>query len=236
MDSPTVFERYELKYLLSREQLGALEDAMAAYLSPDRFGRSTVRSVYYDTDDWRLVRASMDRPVYKEKLRVRSYARAAAEDPVFVELKKKFRGVVYKRRIELPEHAAAAWLAGRLPCPEQSQIAREIEYARGFYRTLRPAVFISCEREAFVGDGSLRLTFDRDIRFRTQALSLRDGVWGTPLLRPDQVLMEVKTNGGMPLWLTDFLTRNELHRTPFSKYVNAYKTILTQSNGGKRYA
>ena len=238
MESPMVFERYEIKYLLSGRQLAGLMAAMDAHVTADRFGSSTVRSIYYDTDTWRLVRESMEHPVYKEKLRVRSYARVTGDGEVFVELKKKFREVVYKRRIGLPEREASAWLAGKLPCPEDAQIAREIDYALSYYKTLRPAMLISCDRSAFVGleDAGLRITLDRNILFRTDALSLREPVRGAPLLEPDQALMEVKTNGGMPLWLTDFLTRNELHRTPFSKYVNAYKTILTQSNGGKRYA
>ena len=73
----TVFKRYELKYLLSEEQKGRILAAMAPYMEPDAYGRSAVRSLYFDTDNYRLARRSIEKPAYKEKLRIRSYGRAA---------------------------------------------------------------------------------------------------------------------------------------------------------------
>ena len=239
MENQMIFERYELKYRITRAQQQELLACMQGYMAPDCYGRSTLRSIYYDTDSFRLIRDSLDKPVYKEKLRVRSYGRVAGDGTVFVELKKKYRDVVYKRRIELPERTAMQWLAGRAECPEQSQIAREIEYFRSFYPTLRPAVLITCSREAFAGvrDEGFRLTFDDDIRFRTHALSLRADVWGEPLLGPDEVLMELKTNGGLPLWMTGFLTEHHITKTTFSKYGSAYSLLRgDRDHGGKRYA
>ena len=141
MSFQTVFQRYELKYLLTPEQKAAVRQAMAPYMELDRYGRTTIRNIYFDTDNYRLVRRSIEKPIYKEKLRVRSYRQAGPETPVFVELKKKYKHVVYKRRIALPEQEAMAWLQGgekgvcgmNEPSPEQRQIFREVEYFLNYY-------------------------------------------------------------------------------------------------------
>ena len=122
----SIFERYEIKYLLTRGQKERIVDAMAPYMQPDPYGRTTIRNVYYDTSDYRLIRRSIEKPVYKEKLRIRSYAAAQSDSRVFVELKKKYKGVVYKRRLALPLQQAEAWLCGGMPPGEDSQIRREI--------------------------------------------------------------------------------------------------------------
>ena len=224
----TVFERFELKYMLTLDQKEKILRVMEPYMKLDQYGRTTIRNLYYDTDDYRLVRKSIERPVYKEKLRMRSYDRAGPDSTVFVELKKKFHSTVYKRRLPLPEQTAMAWLSGKSPPEEQGQIAREIEYFRGFYRTLKPAAFLSYEREAYYAlDGSdFRVTFDDTILCREADLSLRAKPWGTPLLEDGKVLMELKCSGGVPLWLTRFLTRERIFKTSFSKYGTAYQQII----------
>ncbi|MCH5340515.1 MAG: polyphosphate polymerase domain-containing protein [Acetatifactor sp.] len=228
MASPMVFERYEIKYFLTREQKDAVLSAMAPHMEPDSFGRSTIRNLYYDTDNYRLVRRSLERPLYKEKLRVRSYCTAKPEDEVFIELKKKYNSIVYKRRTGIREKEAADYLAGRLPAPKRCQITDEIDYFRQFYGTLAPRVFLSYEREAFFekGDGSFRVTFDENILWRTTDLSLEAGIYGENILKPGQILMELKTAGSIPLWMVDILTGQKLQRTSFSKYGSAYTTML----------
>jgi len=224
----SVFKRYELKYRITRRQKELIMEAMEPYMEPDRYKRTTIRNVYFDTDSYRLIRASVERPVYKEKLRVRSYEAAGEDSTVFVELKKKYNGVVFKRRIPLSERAAMDWLCGRAPCPESSQISGEIDYFLSFYGDLRPSAFISYDREAFYsksGDG-FRLTFDEEILFRTTGLSLRDGIFGVPLLGEGEVLMEVKCSGGIPLWLVRVLSEQHIYKTPFSKYGTGYKTQI----------
>ena len=119
----TVFKRYELKYLLTKDQKQKVLAAMEDYMSRDQYGRSTIRNLYYDTDNYLLIRRSMEKPAYKEKLRIRSYSQADAT--VFVELKKKADGIVYKRRIPLPNEQAMAWLSGEMPCPVHTQITEE---------------------------------------------------------------------------------------------------------------
>ena len=224
----TVFERFELKFMLTFDQKEKILRVMEPYMKLDQYGRTTIRNLYYDTDDYRLVRKSIERPVYKEKLRVRSYDRASPDSTVFVELKKKYHSTVYKRRLPLTEQTAMAWLSGKSPPQEQSQIAKEIEYFRDFYQTLKPAAFLSYEREAYYAlDGSdFRITFDDTILFREDELSLQAKPWGTPLLEEGNVLMELKCSGGVPLWLTRFLTRERIFKTSFSKYGTGYQRII----------
>lgn len=238
MGSQMVFKRYEIKYLMDRRQRDAVLKAMEPYMSIDGYGHSSIRNLYYDTPDFRLIRKSLEKPVYKEKLRVRSYGPAAAGDPVFVELKKKYRDVVYKRRISLPQAQAEACLDGRMRLPD-SQIGREIAYALEFYRELEPAVFLSYEREAFFerDGGDFRVTFDENIRYRQTELTLDSEVWGKPILQPDQVLMELKTSGGLPLWMVHALSRQKIFKVSFSKYGAAYQDIfLTKQKGVRQYA
>ncbi|MCM1056623.1 MAG: polyphosphate polymerase domain-containing protein [Firmicutes bacterium] len=238
MDSQMTFQRYEMKYLLDRKQKEAVLAAMEPYMELDAYGRSTIRNIYYDTDNYRLVRKSLEQPVYKEKLRVRSYGPVEPGDKVFVELKKKYEGVVYKRRIHIPEKAAMDYLAGRREAPDRSQIAEEIDYFLKFYRTLAPKVFLSYEREAYYTrePGELRVTFDENILWRKTELSLEKGVYGTPILKPGQTLMEIKTPGNIPLWMVKALSEKEIRKTSFSKYGNAYTEIYNRDKGELIYA
>ena len=231
MEYQSIFKRYELKYRMTVEQAQKLLEAMRPYMRPDRFGHSTVRNVYYDTDNYRLIRHSLEKPVYKEKLRLRSYTPILPQDDIFVELKKKYRSVVYKRRLTLPEGAAVGWLAGGKYPGTPSQIADEIGYFRDYYETLHPAVYLSYERDAFAAvDGSdLRITFDGNIRARQDRLSLCEEPGGVLLLPTDEVLMEVKTAGAIPLWLAHALDSMELRKTSFSKYGAAYMQFIRAS-------
>lgn len=234
-----VFKRYELKYILTREQKQRLLEAMAPHMALDQFGRTTIRNIYYDTDCYRLIRKSIEKPAYKEKLRVRSYRRVGAEDMVFVELKKKHDSIVYKRRMSLPCRRASDWLSADIGKPEDTQIAREIQYFLDYYRNLRPAVFLSYEREAYycLHGSDFRVTFDDNILYRQEDVSLESEVWGTPLLQEDQVLMEIKCSGGIPLWMTEVLSADKIYKTSYSKYGTAYRQIHEQNNkGGYKYA
>lgn len=196
-------------------------------MESDSYGESTIRNLYFDTDDYRLIRHSIEKPIYKEKLRIRSYQRADAGSPVFVELKKKYKGVVYKRRVSMPEREALEWIGGVTPGPS-TQIGAEIDYFRRFYADLHPSVFLSYQRTALHSRGreDLRVTFDDHILCRREELSLEHDVWGTPILEDGKVLMEVKTSGGIPLWLTQALTRERIYKTSFSKYGTAYRTLI----------
>ena len=224
----TVFKRYELKYMLTLEQKGKVLAAMEPYMKLDKYGRTTIRNIYYDTDTYLLIRRSIEKPAYKEKLRIRSYSKAEPDSTVFVELKKKYKNVVYKRRISLPEEEAMDWVSGEHHCNKETQISAEVDYFLDYYKTLHPAVFLSYEREAFYAkDGSdFRVTFDDTILCRQEDLSLESEVYGTPLLPKDKVLMEIKCSGGIPLWMTHVLSEEHIYKTSFSKYGTAYKTMI----------
>lgn len=232
----TVFQRYELKYLITAEEKAYVLDAMAPYMALDEYGRTTIRNVYYDTGNYRMIRRSIDRPSYKEKLRVRSYRQVGREDTVFVELKKKAKGIVYKRRIPLPEAVATAWAsgAGLAQKPEDSQIAREIDYVLRFYGDLRPACYLSYEREAYFAlDGSdFRVTFDENILARTDALSLCESPGGRALLPDGMTLMEIKCAGGLPLWMVHTLSERRIYKSSFSKYGAAYRDLIYSQQKG----
>lgn len=227
MTYQATFKRYEIKYLLTEQEKNEILRKMEPYMKLDDYGHSVIRNIYFDTDDFRLIRHSLEKPVYKEKLRVRSYKMVSADDPVFVELKKKYKSVVYKRRLTLPESQAMNSFQYNRPLPVHSQIADEIEYFRSYYAGLHPAVFLSYEREAFysLDGGDFRVTFDENILYREQDLSLGSEVYGTPLLEKGQTLMEIKTAGGLPLWMSHELNRLKVFRTSFSKYGLAYRHI-----------
>ena len=223
------FKRYEKKYLLSREKYLELWSQLEPRLMPDQFFQSTVMSLYYDWDDFRLIRSSIEQPVYKEKLRLRSYDVPGEESPVFVELKKKYKGIVYKRRVPMTEREAEDYLAGRTSAPAEDQISREIDW---FLKTnpVQPKVLIACDRKAYVGreEPGLRLTFDSSIRWRDTQLRLTDGDHGRELLEDGQVLLEIKMPESAPLWLAELLSSLEIFPRSFSKYGQCYKNQLIE--------
>lgn len=232
-----IFERREIKYMIDARQKEALLQVMAPFMEPDAFAHATIRNIYFDTDTYRLIRRSIEKPAYKEKLRLRSYSRAEADSPVFVELKKKYDEIVYKRRLAMPEAEAMDWLCGRRDGVD-SQIGREIDYLLTYYKTIRPAVFLSYERDAYrsVSDDGFRVTFDENVLARREELALSSDLWGTPLLPEGKVLMELKCSGGIPLWMTRALTERSIFKTSFSKYGTAYETLIYPTiQGGFSY-
>ena len=181
MDAACIFKRIEKKYLLSEAQQEALFQRIGAHLRPDEFGRSTVLSLYLDTPDRRIIRNSIEAADYKEKLRLRSYGTAGEDSTVFLELKKKYGGVVYKRRAAMTLKEAERYLRMGLK-PFESQIMAEIDWAMRLYGRPKAAMLIACEREAWFDEAhpDLRLTFDRNIRCRENELRLDRGSAGTP--------------------------------------------------------
>lgn len=201
MANQTIFKRYEYKYLLTADQKKDLQAYMETYMKPDTFGRNTICNLYFDTPDYLLIRRSIEGKVYKEKIRLRTYGRAQDDSEAFIELKKKYKKVVYKRRRVRTEYAdAVRYLCQGEDSIEHSQIRRELDYAMLMYQGIRPAVYLSYEREAFYGrdDHELRITFDQNILWRTTQLDLSAPVYGRPLLEKNQALMEIKVGQGGP--------------------------------------
>ncbi len=223
------FERYEKKYFLTPLQQKILLKRIKPYMKADEYGKYTICNIYYDTDDWKLVRASIEKPVYKEKLRVRSYGVPADDGKVFIELKKKFDGVVYKRRITTDVYMAEPFLSSHESVNLFGQIGMEIKWFQESYKA-KPKVFIGYDRTAFAGidDSELRITFDMNIRWRNTDLDLRLGDYGEPLIPSDKILMEIKIPGACPIWLSHILSDIGAYPTSFSKYGACYcNNLLT---------
>lgn len=221
-----IFRRYEKKYVVSSAQRNAVVQNLEQYITPDKYGKSTICNIYFDTPDYRLIRASIEKPVYKEKLRIRTYGTPTAKSNAFLELKKKYKGVVYKRRIDMSyEDCVNYALRGKYPDGVDKQILREIDYVFDFYKNLAPAVSLFYDRNAYYAkdDHELRITFDSAVRFRTSDFDLSKGDFGTKITDDDLSIMEIKCLGAMPLWLTHELDRLKIYPSSFSKYAEAYK-------------
>lgn len=242
------FERKEKKYLITVEQCAAIKAGLAAHMRLDDYGATRIDSLYMDTPDRALICRSLEKPLYKEKLRIRSYGPFSEAETVFVEIKKKYKGIVYKRRVRMSAEGARAYVRGlsyeeaqaRFPiegstlekelAPGKVQIAREIDAFFKRYDGLDSSMLISCMREAWCRidpedeDCVDRITFDEDICYVD--LMEESSVMRRPVTAPDQVIMEIKCAGGYPVWLCDLLSSVGAYPRSFSKYGNAYKRVL----------
>ncbi|MEE1024978.1 MAG: polyphosphate polymerase domain-containing protein [Acutalibacteraceae bacterium] len=222
------FKRVEKKYLITEDKFAKITEMFNDKMHGDEYGRSTICNIYFDTHTYQLIRQSVEKPLYKEKLRLRTYGIPDDEDNAFIELKKKFKGVVYKRRINMPYKKAYDYLVYGISPEMDTQIFKEIEWFLKFYDYPKPSMVITYDRIAFYGndDPELRITFDRDITWRREEPDLRKGVFGNKLLADNEYIMEIKVLGAMPLWLSKLLNDEMVFPSPYSKYGNAYKTVL----------
>lgn len=218
-----VFQRYEKKYLIDEKTYKALRKDLEIYMVEDAYGWHTIRNIYYDTEDNQLIRTSIEKPKYKEKFRIRCYGEPKIDGSCFLEIKKKFKGLVNKRRIELSVQEAMGYLQDGKKPTKQGQIFREIDYLMSRY-PIKPKRYIAYDRLALKGieDSAFRVTFDKRIRSRVSNLTLFSDEDNELLLPPDMVLMEVKITGAMPLWFAHLLTEHEIYNMSFSKYGRFY--------------
>lgn len=224
-----VMQRYELKYIITREQENYLRAALEGHMQVDRFGLTTIASLYYDTPDRRLIRASLEAPQFKEKMRLRSYGLATDSSPVFLELKRKFDGIVYKRRAQTTVPLAEWFLHGGADICD-GQICHEMTAFRDRYGNLEPACLILYDRTAFFEPGGdLRLTIDNDPRYRVEGLDLRQSPEGISLLPDGASVLEIKVQGALPLWLCRILDGGRIYKSSFSKYGEAYKREMQKT-------
>lgn len=231
-----VFQRIEVKYLLTREKQQEFLKKIEPYMQLDEYGLHTICNIYYDTCQYDLVRRSIEKPRYKEKLRLRSYGVPTAEQEVYIEIKKKYQKVVYKRREGVSMREADAYLNHGIKPSGDSQILREINYFMQHYRP-EAKLFLAYDRMAYFGkeDADIRITFDRHIRFREYDLDLRKGDYGELLLEKGEQVMEIKVGQAMPLWLAESLSELEIYPVSFSKYGNIYKEMkqeIKENKGG----
>jgi len=239
-----VFRRYEKKYMLNKKQYNVLISEIRKHAHDDEFGKTISQNLYLDTENYELIQTSLEKPLYKEKLRLRSYGVPKSKDsPVFLELKKKYNGVVYKRRAELTLQEADRYLYhGIYPKDRDCQILRELSFSLQKYRPV-PKAYLSYERFSLIDndDPELRITFDRDLTCRDYDLRLEKGSYGDKILDEDYYLMEIKTINSIPLWLTKALSETGAFPTTYSKYGTYYANCLTEqktvfNKGGVCYA
>ncbi len=225
----SIFQRVEKKYLLTKFQYQQLNQALSPYMKLDDYGLHTICNIYYDTKHYDLIRTSIDKPVYKEKLRLRSYGIPNDDDKVYLEIKKKWNGVVYKRRIPMTLLEANRYLNNGIKPTCENQIRREIDYFISFYKP-EPKVYLAYDRMALycLNNPDIRITFDKNIRSRNTLLDLSKGDFGTNLLAEDCRLMEIKVADAYPLWLAEILSELEIYPISFSKYGNVYKEQLQE--------
>lgn len=230
-----VFERYEMKYLLDEAQYEQVLAALLTYMNVDSYSEKTgfysICNIYYDTPTDQLIRASLEKPVYKEKMRLRSYGTPKDMDtPVFLEIKKKYDHLVSKRRIVLKLSDAYRYMAdGTVPDDYwiNTQILKEMDYMRLVYE-LKPKLYLSYQRKALAGkeDSEFRITFDKDILVRRSEVLLERGDYGEQLLSPGKKLMEIKVLHAMPLWCTKILSEAQAYPVSFSKYGTEYRQYV----------
>ncbi len=233
----TTFERKEVKYRMNRQQYEALMRETKELLKPDEaFPHSLIMNIYYDTENDDLVTRSMAKPRYKEKLRVRSYGiPTSAHSKVFVEIKKKYEGIVYKRRSVMELKEADHFLSNGIQPADDTQIIRELDYFRRFYNP-HPAMVLCYDRDSYQGtfDPQFRLTIDRNIRYREYDLDFRNGDYGDPVDPEGGYLMELKAGGALPIEIVRVLSKLKIYPTSFSKYGHAYTlshTTMNEQNG-----
>lgn len=228
-----IFERYEKKYLLTAKQYHSILPELKHFFRQDDYGKYTIYNIYYDTPDYQLICASLDKPYYKEKLRLRSYGMPSKDNPVFMEIKKKYDGIVYKRRAQMTLEESVRYIRSGIHPHANPQILRELDYFFSRY-CLIPKVFLAYDREAYAGiyGSGLRITFDTAIRYRESSLSLSAGSNGTLLLPPSMILMEVKLPGVMPYWMAQLFSKYDIYPVSFSKYGTYYQQKISMLQKG----
>ena len=236
-DAIVVMKRYELKYILTKEQADFLVGAIKDHMHIDKYGLTQVASLYYDTCDSRLIRNSLEKPEFKEKIRLRSYGLANTDQEVYLELKRKAYGVVYKRRVSTKINDVNDFFAYKSEINAHAQIAKEITYFRNFYGSLIPKCLIIYDRVAYETEGSsLRLTLDYNPRYRLDNLRLDYSMEGIPLLDDNKAILEIKAQDMIPLWLSHILDQGKIYKQSFSKYGRVFETLMTnREDGGRLY-
>lgn len=223
------FQRIEKKYKLTRGQYDEFVERISPYMQLDKYGLHTICNIYYDTETDELVRRSIEKPKYKEKLRLRSYGVPTDDSIVFLEIKKKFKGIVFKRRVSMKHSEAVNYTQNGFKPEFENQILDEIDYFMKHYKPV-PKLFLGYDRTAWFGkeDSQIRMTFDANIRSRSYDLDLTMGDYGEPLNDDDSIILEIKVPMAYPMWLTKILSQMKIYPVSFSKYGNVYKENLTE--------
>lgn len=221
------FKRMEKKYLLDSNQYKELFNKMKSHLKEDQYFKSNISNLYFDTDDYHLINKSIDKSIYKEKVRLRSYYPPKDEDKVFLEIKKKYNSISNKRRIAISLKEFNDYFYKDIKPNCNPQILKELDYAIK-RNNLKPKVLLAYDRLSYYDkdNKSFRITFDKNLRYRTDNLDLACGSKGDNYFDDDKCIMELKTLDSFPIWLTKLLSELKIYPISFSKYGNIYKDYI----------
>lgn len=226
-----VMKRYELKYCLTKEQVQYFKEKVLEHMKIDKYGLTTISSIYFDTPNYSLINRSIEKPAYKEKIRLRSYGLAKENSKVFLEIKRKNEKIVYKRRIVTTEKDAEEFFLNNKEFDE-GQISKELQAFKENYGYLEPKYLIIYDRIAYYQDESdLRVTLDMNPRYRTEDLNLHTSLNGKPLLGEGEAILETKVQHSVPLWLVKILTEGKIYQSSFSKVGTAHKREMKNKTG-----
>lgn len=301
----SVFKRVEEKYRIGAAERAAVEAAAGGPMAVDAYGRTRITSLYLDTPERSMIARSVEKPLYKEKLRLRAYGDAAgvalmgvfgagpivrepgglplsdgevetrvasglqapgaaAALPVFFGIKKKFKGIVYKRRLALTlpaalafvsglpyEQACARWplsdaaLAAAALSPATRQIARELEAAMDRWLPLVPSIGIACDRVAWAYRPEMFQEREGDELFDSELRITFDDCLEyldchrfrspwRPIIESSESVMEIKSAGPYPPWLVEVLSAERIYSASFTKYGNAYQLVAADAETRER--
>ena len=295
----SVFKRVEKKYRIGAAERAAVEAAAGGPMAVDAYGRTRITSLYLDTPERSMIARSVEKPLYREKLRLRAYGDAAGVAlmgafgagpivrepgglplsdgevetrvasglqvpgaalalPVFFGIKKKFKGIVYKRRLALTlpaalafvsglpyEQACARWplsdaaLAAAALSPVTRQIARELEMAMDRWLPLVPSMGIACDRVAWAYRPEMFQEREGDELFDSELRITFDDCLEyldrhrfrspwRPIIESSESVMEIKSAGPYPPWLVEVLSAERIYPASFTKYGNAYQLAAAE--------
>ena len=222
-----VFQRVEQKYVLTEKEYKALFKKIKSHIEKDYYFQSTICNIYFDTDNNEYILRSLEKPMFKEKVRLRSYNVPKEDDIVFLERKGKFKGVVFKRRVEVKLKDIYKYLeTGKIPKNNNPQIMAEIDYVIK-KDNLKPKIFLAYDRECYHDkeDQNFRITFDKNLRSRLENLRLEEGDAGKLYSKEKIYIMELKSLASVPMWFVKILSECKIYPKSFSKYGNIYKQL-----------
>lgn len=177
-----------------------------------------------------MIRTSLEKPIYKEKVRIRSYGKVLDNDKIFFEIKKKYKGITNKRRITLTYQNLKNYLnKNKIPDNSNIQIFNELDYLMNYYE-LKPKVFISYDRISYISkeNKNLRITFDTNLNYRLDELNLENETGNQ--FNNDKYILEIKTLDSFPMWLVNALSELKIYPTSFSKYGNIYRNYILKES------
>lgn len=230
-----IFRRVEKKYIITKQQYLFIKKMIEDKMIEDEHGKSTICNIYLDTENYDLIRHSISKPIFKDKIRLRSYNVPKIDSEVYLEIKRKFNGVVGKRRIKLKLEEFYDYTINK-DVISNTQIKKELDYYFNFLK-LKPTMFLSYKRRAFYDkeNRDFRLTFDSEIIAREYDLNLEKGIYGSNIFEKDKYIMEIKTLGAIPIWFVRILTELKICPCGFSKYGEAYTQLILKANNMSEY-